>query len=130
MFTRKKFLRLEFVMSISFGSSNNWLCQTLSRLQALLNYISFRRQKIKAIKPYKQQFRNFKQRTAHAFFNLIVKRLCQSHTYQANMSTHEVPLLLSSEQSTQSCPYHICNCWSFSKLNGLERLPRISSGDP
>ena len=59
-----------------------------------------------------------------------MKPPCQSHTYQANMSTHEVPLLLYSEQSIQSCPYHIWSCWSFSKLNGLERLSRISSDVP
>ena len=129
MFTRKKFALLQFVMSVTLTSSKYWLRQTLCRLQASLNYISLRRREIKAIKRYKQQSQKSSREECLFFFNLIVKPPCQSHKYQANMSTHEVPLLLYSEQSTQSCPYHICNCWSFSKLNGLERLPRISSRD-
>ena len=59
---------------------------------------------------------NVNQKAAPIFFNVTVTPCCQSHTYQANISTHVVPLLLSSEQSTQSCPYHICSCWSLANV--------------
>ena len=131
MFTRKYVIHLQYVMGIRLGSGKYWLCQTFScRLQALLNHISIRRYGIKAIKRCEQQSQiSIKEQRLFNLLNLIVKPACQSHTYQANMSAHVVPLLLSSEQPTQSCPYHIRNCWYFSKFNGLERLPRISSSD-
>ena len=90
-------------------------------LSGIFKYILLARHQVKA---------NVNQTAAPIFFNVIVPPCCQSHMYQANISTQVVPLLLCSEQPTQSCPYHICSCWPFSKLNGLERLPRISSGDP
>ena len=60
----------------------------------------------------------------------IYARACNIlYMYHAYTSTQVLPLLLSSEQVSQSCPYHICNCWFRDKDNGLERWRKTSSGD-
>ena len=63
--------------------------------------------------------------------NIILLRQIEGivYTYNAYTSTQVLPLLLCSEQSIQSCPYHICNCWFRDKDIGLERLRKTSSGD-